>query len=141
MPFSEQQSVSHPISLYAATKASNELLAHTYSHLFDIPTTGLRFFTVYGPWGRPDMALFKFTESILAGNPLKIYNNGQHERDFTYVDDVVEAVTMVMKNAPASDPSWSDRGSALGTSKAPWKIYNVGSGRPIKLLKNRKNYR
>jgi UDP-glucuronate 4-epimerase len=133
MPFAETHTTSHPISLYSATKISNELLAHTYSHLFGLPTTGLRFFTVYGPWGRPDMALFKFTESILNGKAIQIYNNGEHVRDFTYVDDIVESISRVIKSPPEGSQMWDSNNPSLGSSKAPWKIYNIGSGSPIRL--------
>jgi len=135
VPFSAQDTVGHPISLYAATKRSNELMAHAYSHLFGLPTTGLRFFTVYGPWGRPDMALFKFTKKILADEPIDIYNFGHHKRDFTYVDDIVEGVVRVLDTAPNSDATWSSTAPRLDASSAPFRVYNIGSNNPIDLLR------
>ncbi|AWW29069.1 NAD-dependent epimerase [Echinicola strongylocentroti] len=133
MPFSTDHSVDHPVSLYAATKKSNELMAHTYSHLFGIPTTGLRFFTVYGPWGRPDMAMFLFAEAIRKGAPIKVFNHGQMERDFTYIDDIVEGVVRVVDKPSTPDKDWgiSPRTS---TSYAPYKVYNIGNSHPVKLL-------
>jgi UDP-glucuronate 4-epimerase len=134
MPFSVHHNIDHPVSLYAATKKANELLAHTYSHLFRLPTTGLRFFTVYGPWGRPDMALFKFTEAILAGRPIELYNEGRMRRDFTYVDDIVEGIVRVADRIPAPDPSWNSDAPDPGTSNAPYRIYNIGNHQSVELL-------
>jgi len=133
MPFSVHTGVDHPVSLYAATKKSNELMAHTYSHLFDIPTTGLRFFTVYGPWGRPDMALFLFTRNILAGKPIDVFNYGKHKRDFTYVDDIVEGVTRTLDNTSAGNPDWSGDNPDPASSAAPFRIYNIGNNKPVDL--------
>jgi UDP-glucuronate 4-epimerase len=133
-PFSTSDNVDHPISLYAASKKSNELMAHTYSHLFRVPTTGLRFFTVYGPWGRPDMALFLFTKAILAGKPIQLFNNGDMVRDFTYVGDIVEGVVRVIDNPPAGNPSWNAADPDPSTSTAPYKVYNIGNSNPVKLL-------
>jgi UDP-glucuronate 4-epimerase len=133
-PFSEHQNVDHPISLYAATKKANELMAHTYAHLFGIPSTGLRFFTVYGPWGRPDMALFKFTRGILNDEPIPIYNRGQMVRDFTYVDDVVEGVLRVLDRPATPDEGWNGNDPDPATSHAPYRIYNIGNDRPVLLL-------
>ena len=135
MPFSVHQNVDHPVSLYAASKKSNELMAHTYSHLFEIPTTGLRFFTVYGPWGRPDMALFLFTRSILADEPINVFNHGKHRRDFTYIDDIVEGVIRTLDNVASPNPDWSGDSPDSGTSLAPFKIYNIGSNSPVELLR------
>ena len=135
MPFSVHQNVDHPVSLYAASKKSNELMAHTYSHLFEIPTTGLRFFTVYGPWGRPDMALFLFTRSILADEPINVFNHGKHRRDFTYIDDIVEGVIRTLDNVASPNPDWSGDSPDSGTSLAPFKIYNIGSNNPVELLR------
>ncbi len=135
MPFSVHDNVDHPVSLYAATKKSNELMAHTYSHLFGLPTTGLRFFTVYGPWGRPDMAPFLFTSAILEGRPIKVFNNGQMKRDFTYVDDIVEGVVRVIDLIPQSNPNYDMASSDPSTSKAPYKIYNIGNNQPVELLR------
>lgn len=135
MPFSVHQNVDHPVSLYAASKKSNELMAHTYSHLFNIPTTGLRFFTVYGPWGRPDMALFLFTRSILADEPIDVFNHGKHRRDFTYIDDIVEGVIRTLDNVASPNPDWSGDSPDPGTSLAPFKIYNIGSNNPVELLR------
>jgi UDP-glucuronate 4-epimerase len=132
-PFSVRQSVDHPLSLYAATKRSNELMAHSYSHLYGLPTTGVRFFTVYGPWGRPDMALFKFAQAILEGRPIQIYNHGQHIRDFTYIDDVVHGILKVLDRPATSDSTWSGLAPVPQTSHAPYKIYNVGSGTAVTL--------
>lgn len=134
MPLSTSHNVDHPISLYAASKKSNELMAHTYSHLYDIPTTGLRFFTVYGSWGRPDMALFLFTKAIVNDEPINVFNNGNMMRDFTYIDDIVEGVVRVIDNAPTSNEAWSGSAPAPSSSKAPYKIYNIGNNNPVKLL-------
>lgn len=133
MPFSVHNNVDHPVSLYAATKKSNELMAHTYSHLYQIPTTGLRFFTVYGPWGRPDMALFLFTKKILAGEPIDVFNYGNHRRDFTYIDDIVEGVIRTLDQVPSSNASWSGDHPDPATSKAPYKLYNIGNNQPVEL--------
>jgi len=134
MPFSIHQNVDHPLSLYAATKKSNELMAHTYSHLYGLPTTGLRFFTVYGPWGRPDMALFKFTSSILAGEPINVYNHGKHRRDFTFVNDIVEGIIRVLFKPACGNPSWDGNLPDPGSSKAPWRVYNIGNSNPVELF-------
>lgn len=134
MPFSVHQNVDHPLSLYAASKKSNELMAHTYSHLYGLPTTGLRFFTVYGPWGRPDMALFKFTKAILAGEPIQVFNYGKHRRDFTYVDDIVEGVIRILDRPAPSNPHWSSQDPDPGTSTAPWRVYNIGNNAPVELM-------
>ena len=134
MPFSVHHNVDHPISLYAASKKSNELMAHTYSYLYGIPTTGLRFFTVYGPWGRPDMALFLFTKAILEGKPIDVYNNGNMQRDFTYIDDIVEGIVRVLDNPPAGNPIWSGKAPDPGTSVAPYKVYNIGNSKPVRLM-------
>ena len=134
MPFSVHQNVDHPLSLYAATKKSNELMAHTYSHLFGIPTTGLRFFTVYGPWGRPDMALFLFTRKILAGEPIDVFNYGKHRRDFTYVDDIVEGVIRVLDHPATAEPGWNSQAPDPATSNAPYKLYNIGGNNPVELM-------
>jgi UDP-glucuronate 4-epimerase len=134
MPFSVKDNVDHPVSLYAASKKSNELMAHTYSHLYGIPTTGLRFFTVYGPWGRPDMALFIFTKAILENKPIDVYNNGNMQRDFTYIDDIVEGVVRVTVNPPKGNANWSGANPDPGTSPAPYKIYNIGNNAPVKLM-------
>jgi len=134
MPFSVHDNVDHPLSLYAASKKSNELMAHTYSHLFGLPCTGLRFFTVYGPWGRPDMALFLFTRSILDGKPIQVFNHGKMKRDFTYIDDIVEGVVRVMGKRPAPDPRWTGDDPDPGTSYAPYRIYNIGNNSPVKLM-------
>jgi UDP-glucuronate 4-epimerase len=135
MPFSVHDNVDHPVSLYAATKKSNELMAHTYSHLFGLPTTGLRFFTVYGPWGRPDMALFKFTRQILAGEPIDVYNYGHHRRDFTYVDDIVEGIVRVLDRPATANPNWSGDRPDPHSSSAPYRLYNIGSNNPVDLLR------
>jgi UDP-glucuronate 4-epimerase len=135
MPFSVHHNVDHPMSLYAATKKANELMAHTYSSLYQLPTTGLRFFTVYGPWGRPDMALFKFTKNILAGKPIDVFNNGQHKRDFTYIDDIVEGVTRTLDKVPAPDPDWHGDAPDSATSYAPYRLYNIGNNRPVELMR------
>ncbi|NHB67334.1 NAD-dependent epimerase [Perlabentimonas gracilis] len=134
MPFSTCHNVDHPISLYAASKKSNELMAHTYSYLFGLPTTGLRFFTVYGPWGRPDMALFLFTKAILENKPIDVFNNGDMQRDFTYIDDIVEGLIRVIDNAPAKDSTWSGAKPNPSSSVAPYKIYNIGNSSPVKLM-------
>jgi UDP-glucuronate 4-epimerase len=134
MPFSESDSVDHPVSMYAATKKANELMAHTYSHLFGLPTTGLRFFTVYGPWGRPDMALFLFTKAILEGRPIDVYNYGQMQRDFTYVDDIAEGVVRVLDCAAAPDPTFDPLAPDPGTSNAPFRVFNIGNQQPVPLL-------
>lgn len=135
LPFAVEDSVDHPVSLYAATKKANELMAHTYSHLFDLPTTGLRFFTVYGPWGRPDMALFLFTRKILAGEPIDVFNHGRHSRDFTYIDDIVEGVIRSLDRVPAADPNHDPMAPTPASSSAPYRVYNIGSHRPIELLR------
>lgn len=135
MPFSVHQNVDHPVSLYAATKKANELMAHTYSHLYQLPTTGLRFFTVYGPWGRPDMALFLFTKSILEGKPIQVFNYGNHRRDFTYIDDIVEGVIRTLDHVASANAEWDGDKPDPGTSKAPYRLYNIGSNRPIELLR------
>lgn len=134
MPFSIHHSVDHPVSLYAASKKANELMAHTYSHLYSLPTTGLRFFTVYGPWGRPDMALFLFTKAILEGRPIDVFNHGKMQRDFTYIDDIVEGVIRVSDNVPQANPGWSADDADPGTSSAPYKIYNIGNNQPVELM-------
>jgi len=134
MPFSTSHNVDHPISLYAASKKSNELMAHTYSYLYKIPTTGLRFFTVYGPWGRPDMALFLFTKAIIEGKPIDVFNNGNMQRDFTYIDDIVEGVIRVLDNPPKGDSNRSGKRPEPGSSIAPYKVYNIGNSSPVKLL-------
>ena len=133
LPFSTQDNVDHPLSLYAATKKSNELMAHVYSNLYKLPTTGLRFFTVYGPWGRPDMALFKFTKAILAGESIKVFNFGDHLRDFTYIADIVEGVTRILDRPAIPNPSWDSRNPVSASSLAPWRIYNIGNNNPVKL--------
>jgi UDP-glucuronate 4-epimerase len=135
MPFSEQQNVDHPLTLYAATKKSNELMAHSYSSLYRLPTTGLRFFTVYGPWGRPDMALFLFTKNILAGIPIDVFNGGHHQRDFTYIDDIVQGVVAAVDHVATPDPSWDSAAPDPATSNAPYRIYNIGNQRPVSLLR------
>jgi UDP-glucuronate 4-epimerase len=135
MPFSVHDNVDHPVSLYAASKKANELMAHTYSHLFGLPTTGLRFFTVYGPWGRPDMALFLFTQAILAGRPIDVFNNGEMERDFTYIDDIVEGVVRVIDRVPTGNPAWSGDNPDPATSYCPWRVYNIGNNSKEKLLR------
>ena len=134
MPFSIHDNVDHPLSLYAASKKTNELMAHTYSHLYDLPTTGLRFFTVYGPWGRPDMALFKFTKAILEGEKIQIFNFGAHRRDFTYIDDIVEGVMRVLDQPAKKNDNWDGDSPDSGTSSAPWRIYNIGNNTPVELL-------
>ncbi len=135
IPFSTNDQVDHPVSLYAATKKSNELMAHTYSHLYRIPTTGLRFFTVYGPWGRPDMAYFSFARDILSGKEIKVFNHGEMERDFTYIDDIVEGIYKLLPLAPKPNPDWDESKDDLSSSFAPYKIYNIGNNQPIKLEK------
>lgn len=135
LPFSEHHNVDHPISLYAASKKANELLAHTYSHLYQLPTTGLRFFTVYGPWGRPDMALFKFTKGILEGRPIPVFNRGEMIRDFTYIDDIVEGVARVADKPAQANPSWSGLDPDPATSGAPYRIYNIGNNTPVELMR------
>jgi UDP-glucuronate 4-epimerase len=135
MPFSVHDNVDHPVSLYAATKKANELMAHTYSHLYGIPTTGLRFFTVYGPWGRPDMALFLFTRNILQGKPIDVFNYGNHRRDFTFIDDIVEGVIRVLDRVAAPNPDWSSDKPDPGTSKNPYRLYNIGNHQPVELMR------
>jgi UDP-glucuronate 4-epimerase len=135
MPFVETQNVDHPLTLYAATKKANELMAHSYSSLYRLATTGLRFFTVYGPWGRPDMALFRFTKSILAGQPIDVFNFGRHQRDFTYVDDIVQGVLGVLDHVATADPGWSSDEPNPCTSSAPYRIYNIGNQKPVSLLR------
>ena len=134
LPFSEHDNVDHPLSLYAASKKSNELMAHTYSHLYDLPTTGLRFFTVYGPWGRPDMALFLFTKAILAGEPINVFNYGKHRRDFTYIDDIVEGVVRTLDRPAETNPNWRGSAPDPASSKAPWRVFNIGNQNPVELL-------
>jgi UDP-glucuronate 4-epimerase len=134
MPFSVHHNVDHPVSLYAASKKANELMAHTYSHLYGIPTTGLRFFTVYGPWGRPDMAYFSFTRDILEGRAINVFNHGDMQRDFTYIDDIVEGVIRVLDKVPAGNAAWSGDAPDPGTSKAPYKLYNIGNNNPVRLM-------
>ena len=135
LPFSVDDNVDHPVSLYAATKKANELMAHTYSHLFGLPTTGLRFFTVYGPWGRPDMALFLFTRKILAGEPIDVFNHGRHTRDFTYIDDIVEGVIRALDHVPGPDPDYDPMATTPGSSSAPYRLYNIGNHQPTELLR------
>ncbi|MDA7441016.1 NAD-dependent epimerase [Candidatus Pseudothioglobus singularis] len=134
MPFSIHDNVDHPLSLYAASKKANELMAHTYSNLYNLPTTGLRFFTVYGPWGRPDMALFKFTKAIISGERIQVFNYGKHRRDFTYIDDIVEGVIRVLDKPATPNQSWDGKTPDSGTSKAPWRVYNIGNNSPVELL-------
>ncbi len=134
-PYSEHQAATHPVSLYAATKGANELMAHSYSHLFQIPTTGLRFFTVYGPWGRPDMAYYTFTKAILAGTPIEIFNHGEMQRDFTYIDDVIEGVVRILGQPAAPSPNWDALHPDPATSSAPFRLYNIGNNRPVSLLR------
>jgi len=134
MPFSVRHNVDHPISLYAASKKANELMAHTYSYLYNLPTTGLRFFTVYGPWGRPDMALFLFTKAILNNEPIKVFNNGDMQRDFTYIDDIVEGVVRVMNTIPKADPNWTSDTPSPSSSCVPYKLYNIGNNQPVALM-------
>ena len=135
LPFAVEDSVDHPVSLYAASKKSNELMAHTYSHLFGLPTTGLRFFTVYGPWGRPDMALFLFTRNILEGKPIDVFNHGRHTRDFTFIDDIVEGVIRTLDNVPGPDPGYDPLQPSPATSSAPYRVYNIGNHQPVQLLR------
>ena len=135
MPFSVMDNVDHPVSLYAATKKSNELLAHSYSHLYKIPTTGLRFFTVYGPWGRPDMSPFIFVRNILSGEPIDVFNHGRHQRDFTYIDDIVDGIVSVLDLPATSDPEWSGDSPNPGSSADPYRLYNIGSHRPVELMR------
>ncbi|MCK5480170.1 MAG: NAD-dependent epimerase [Gammaproteobacteria bacterium] len=134
MPFSVHDNVDHPVSLYAASKKANELMAHTYSHLYRLPTTGLRFFTVYGPWGRPDMAYFSFTKKILAGEPIDIFNNGNHQRDFTYIDDIIEGVIRILDKIPEPNPAWSGDNPDSATSTAPYRLYNIGNNTMVELM-------
>jgi UDP-glucuronate 4-epimerase len=134
LPFSVHQNVDHPLSLYAATKKANELMAHTYAHLYRLPVTGLRFFTVYGPWGRPDMALFLFTGKILAGEPIDVFNEGRHARDFTYIDDIVEGVLLTADKVAAPDPGWRGDKPDPATSSAPYRLYNIGNNNPVELM-------
>ena len=134
MPFSEHDSANHPLSVYAASKKSNELMAHSYSYLYQLPTTGLRFFTVYGPWGRPDMALFKFTKAIIEEKPIDVFNNGKHTRDFTYIDDIVEGVIKTLDNPATSNVNWNSKQPDPATSRAPWRIYNIGNNNPVQLM-------
>ena len=134
LPFSVSDSVDHPLSLYAASKKANELMAHTYSSLYQLPTTGLRFFTVYGPWGRPDMALFTFTKAIIDGKSINLYNNGKHKRDFTYIDDIVNGIMACLDHTPKADPSWNGKTPNPGTSFAPWRVYNIGNSNPVELM-------
>ncbi|RJF57299.1 NAD-dependent epimerase [Serratia inhibens] len=134
LPFSTEDSVDHPVSLYAATKKANELMSHSYSHLYGIPTTGLRFFTVYGPWGRPDMALFKFTKAILAGESIDVYNHGEMHRDFTYIDDIAEAIVRLQAVIPQADAAWTVEQGSPATSSAPYHVYNIGNSSPVKLM-------
>jgi UDP-glucuronate 4-epimerase len=133
MPFSVHQNVDHPLSLYAATKKANELMAHSYAHIFRVPSTGLRFFTVYGPWGRPDMAMYLFTDAILAGRPVDLFNGGVMQRDFTYVDDIVESIVRLLDRAPTGDPAWDSDHPDPGSSRAPYRIYNIGNHRPVQV--------
>lgn len=135
MPFAVTHNVDHPVSLYAATKKANELIAHTYSHLYQLPTTGLRFFTVYGPWGRPDMALYKFTRAIFKGDPIDVYNHGKMERDFTYIDDIVDGVVRVIDRPAQADPNWSGEQPSPESSKAPYRVYNIGNNSPVQLMR------
>jgi len=134
MPFSIHDNIDHPLSLYAASKKTNELIAHTYSHLYGLPTTGLRFFTVYGPWGRPDMALFKFTKAILAGEPISVFNFGKHRRDFTYIDDIVEGIIRVIDSPAQPNINWDGESPDAGSSNAPWRVYNIGNSSPVELM-------
>ncbi len=134
MPFSVHHNVDHPVSLYAATKKSNELMAHTYSHLYQLPTTGLRFFTVYGPWGRPDMSLFLFTRNIIEGKPIQVFNHGQHKRDFTYIDDIINGVIRTLDHIAEPSPNWNSAAPDAATSKAPYRLYNIGNNTPVELM-------
>jgi UDP-glucuronate 4-epimerase len=133
LPFSVHQNVDHPISFYAATKKANELMAHSYAHLYGLPTTGLRFFTVYGPWGRPDMSLFLFTQKILRGEPIPVFNHGRHSRDFTYINDIVEGILRTLEQVPAADPDWSSERPDPASSSAPYRVYNIGNNHPVEL--------
>ena len=135
MPFSEHQSTEHPLTLYAATKKANEMMAHSYAHLYGIPSSGLRFFTVYGPWGRPDMALFLFTKAILAGEPIKVFNHGRHKRSFTYIDDIVEGVIRTLDVVPTANPDWQGAAPDPASSNVPYRIYNIGNEQPVELLR------
>jgi UDP-glucuronate 4-epimerase len=135
MPFSEHQSTEHPLTLYAATKKANEMMAHSHAHLYRVPCTGLRFFTVYGPWGRPDMALFLFTKAILAGEPIKVFNHGRHKRSFTYIDDIVEGVIRALDKLPTANPNWNSDAPDPASSNAPYRIYNIGKEQPVELLR------
>ena len=135
MPFSEHQSTEHPLTLYAATKKANEMMAHSYAHLYGIPSSGLRFFTVYGPWGRPDMALFLFTKAILAGEPIKVFNHGRHKRSFTYIDDIVEGVIRTLDVVPTANPDWQGAAPDPASSNMPYRIYNIGNEQPVELLR------
>src|SRR5699024_6011353 len=135
MPFSESQNVDHPLAIYAATKKANELMAHSYSHLFRLPTTGLRFFTVYGPWGRPDMALFLFTRKILAGEPIEVFNYGKHKRDFTFVDDIAQGVVRACDQVAQPNPQWDSDNPDPASSNAPYRLYNIGNNQPVDLLR------
>ena len=135
MPFSVHHNVDHPVSLYAATKKANELMAHTYSHLYRLPTTGLRFFTVYGPWGRPDMSLFMFTKNIIEGKPISVFNYGQHKRDFTFIDDIVEGIIRTLDHVAEPNPTWSGQSPDSATSPAPYRLYNIGNNQPVELLR------
>jgi len=134
MPFSVHQNVDHPVSFYAATKRANELMAHSYAHLYHLPMTGLRFFTVYGPWGRPDMSLFLFTRNILAGQPIDVFNHGDHSRDFTFIDDIVEGVVRTLERVPEPDPAWSGDNPDPASSSAPYRLYNIGNNKPTELM-------
>lgn len=134
LPFRTSDNVDHPVSLYAATKKANEAMAHAYAHLFGLPTTGLRFFTVYGPWGRPDMAMWLFTEAIVTGRPIRLFNHGKMRRDFTYVDDIVESVVRLIERPPQPDPNWSGDAPTPATSKAPWRVYNIGNNQPVEVV-------
>ena len=134
MPFSVHQNVDHPLSVYSASKKSNELMAHSYSHLYRLPTTGVRFFTVYGPWGRPDMALFLFTKAILSNEKIKVFNHGQHRRDFTYIDDIVEGIIRILDNPATHNPNWDSEKPDPGSSNAPWRVYNIGNNKPVELM-------
>jgi len=135
IPFPAEEPADHPLALYGATKRANELMAHSYAHLFRLPTTGLRFFTVYGPWGRPDMALFKFTRAILAGEPIEVFNYGNHKRDFTYIDDIVEGVVAALDHIAEPDPDWDGAAPAPDRSSAPWRVYNIGNQQPVELMR------
>ncbi len=135
MPFSEHQPTEHPLTLYAATKKANEMMAHSYAHLYGFPCTGLRFFTVYGPWGRPDMALFLFTKAILAGEPIKVFNHGKHKRSFTYIDDIVEGVLRALDHPPAADPNWNSAAPDPATSNVPYRLFNIGNESTVELLR------